>query len=166
MTETHARPQRPYAADSPLAYLLNLAAQAAGPDENEQRTDAETAAAHHIYQAYPYSLAQVLEATDWQGYPGWEGDGGRRLEASAVAWLDGGLWLHHTLHITEDARDALTLIVPCTCTRGYVDVLLDTEDGLIEILTELRPTYGRSLHSDTHSDCLSIPASPLARLVS
>ncbi|MEU3663976.1 hypothetical protein AB0E77_30155 [Streptomyces sp. NPDC032940] len=163
MTEILALPTRPYAADSPLAYLLDMAAEAAGPTEEEQRDDAETTAAHHVYTAYPHSLAQVIEAMDWPGYPA-KRDGVCDLEPSAVVWLDGGLWLHHTLHISEadGARDALTLIVPCTCGRGYVDIQLDTEDTLLEILAELRPTHGRSQHTDTPLDCRSVP--PLPRL--
>ncbi|WP_406190517.1 hypothetical protein OG331_51365 [Streptomyces sp. NBC_01017] len=39
--------QPPYAADSPLAYLLHLAADDDGPSEDEQRDDAQTVAAHH-----------------------------------------------------------------------------------------------------------------------
>ncbi|WP_217236842.1 hypothetical protein [Streptomyces sp. AC555_RSS877] len=162
MTETLTHLTRPYAPDSPLAYLLDLAADADGPSEDEQRDDAQTTAAHHIYQDYPHTLAHVLEVTDWQGYPAWEGADGRRFEPSAMAWLDGGLWLHHTLHIseTDGARDVLTLIVPCTCGRGYIDVLLDTEDDLIELLSELRPTHGRSPHTDTPVDCHSVRTAP------
>lgn len=60
----------------------------------------------------------------------------------------------------------MTLIVPCTCARGYVDILLDTEDDLIELLSELRPTHGRSPHTDTPVDCHSIRTAPtLTRLV-
>ncbi|MEU3341855.1 hypothetical protein [Streptomyces sp. NPDC006668] len=165
---TITRTQRLYAPDSPLAILLDLAADVDGPSEDEQRDDAQTTAAHHVYQAYTGTLARVLEVVDWQGYPAWTDHTGRRFEPSAVAWLDGGLWLHHTLHIseTDGARDVLTLIVPCTCTRGYVDILLDTEDDLIEILAELRPTHGHSPHTDTPVDCHSIPAGPaLPRLV-
>ncbi|MFJ9635048.1 hypothetical protein ACIRU8_45890, partial [Streptomyces sp. NPDC101175] len=66
-------PARPYAADSPLAFLLDLAADASGPDDSEQRSDAETAAAHYVYGAYLGSLAQTLEVMDWQGYPSYTG---------------------------------------------------------------------------------------------
>lgn len=161
---------RPYASDSPLAVLLALATDSAGPDETEQREDAETAAAHHVYVAYAGTLASVVDACDWQGYPSVTVADGRRLEPAAVAWLDGGAWLHHTLRITVDdgASDALTLVVPCTCGRGYVDILLDTEDALIEILTELAPTHGRSPHiTDAAVDCQSIRTGPaLYRLTS
>ncbi|MGY4983776.1 hypothetical protein ACWCYL_42800 [Streptomyces sp. 900105755] len=161
---------RPYASDSPLAVLLALATDTVGPDETEQREDAETAAAHHVYNAYAHTLASVVDACDWQGYPSVTLTDGRRLEPSAVAWLDGGAWLHHTLRITVDdgAFDALTLVVPCTCGRGYVDILLDTEDALIEILTELAPTHGRSPHiTDAAVDCHSISTAPaLYRLTS
>jgi hypothetical protein len=162
MTEILHAPAPSYSADSPLAYLLELADQAGGaPTEEEQRDDAETAAAHHVYNAYGYSLAQILDAMSWQGYPAVHESGRQRWEASAVAWLDGGLWLHHTLHITEadGASDVLTLIVPCTCNRGYVDILLDSEDDLMEFLGELRPTHGRSPHTDL-SDCASVSAVP------
>ncbi|MFJ3228996.1 hypothetical protein ACIPJS_37350 [Streptomyces sp. NPDC086783] len=79
-----------------------------------------------------------------------------------MAWLDGGLWLPYLLRITEadGASDVVTLIVPCTCGRGYVDILLDAEDALMEILEELQPTHGRSPHTDV-SDCASVHAVPL-----
>ncbi|WP_331719065.1 hypothetical protein OG985_48795 (plasmid) [Streptomyces sp. NBC_00289] len=164
MTETLHSPARAFGADSPLAYLLDLADQASGaPSDQEQRDDAETAAAHHVYQAYAYSLAGAVDAVAWQGYPAVREAGGRRWEASAVAWLDGGLWLHHTLRVTEadGASDVLTLIVPCTCGCGYVDIGLDSEDVLIDILTELRPTVGRSPHDDRDPlDCASVKTVP------
>lgn len=152
---------RPYGSDSPLAVLLGIATDTAGPDDDEQRDDAETAAAHHIYNAYPDTLAQVIDANDWHGYPSVTGEGGRRHEPAAVAWLDGGAWLHHTLRITEHdgALDILTLTVPCTCGHGYVDITLDTEGVLVDILTDLAPTHGRSPHlPDGSIDCHSIPA--------
>lgn len=46
---THS--QRPYTTDSPLAYLLDLAARSARPGEDEQREDAVTAVAHHVTTA-------------------------------------------------------------------------------------------------------------------
>ncbi|MEV2235418.1 hypothetical protein AB0H69_43645 [Streptomyces phaeochromogenes] len=123
---------------------------------------AETAAAQHVFRAYAYSLAQAVEDMDWHGYPAVREHGARRWEASAVAWLDGGLWLHHTLRISEadGASDVLTLIVPCTCGRGYTDIVLDTEDVLLELLAELRPTHGLSLHDDRTPDCHSVQAVP------
>ncbi|MDQ0605514.1 hypothetical protein QF037_009947 [Streptomyces canus] len=161
MTDTVTSIQRRYAADSPLAYLLELAADADVDSEDEQRDDAQTAAAHHIYERYADSLARALEVMDWQGYPAWTGVGGRQ-EPSAVAWLDGGLWLHHTLRITEadGALDVLTLIVPCTCGRGYVDISVEYEHDLIEILAELRPTHGHAPHTDTPVTCHSVRTYP------
>ncbi|WP_331718611.1 hypothetical protein OG985_49480 (plasmid) [Streptomyces sp. NBC_00289] len=161
MTDTLHSPARAYGADSPLAYLLDLADQEGGaPTDQEQRDDAETAAAHHVYA---YSLEQVVDAVAWHGYPAVLEAGRRGWEASAVAWLDGGLWLHHTLRISEadGASDVLTLIVPCTCGRGYVDIGLDSEDVLMDILTELRPTCGRSPHDDRDPlDCASVKTVP------
>ncbi|MFF3420290.1 hypothetical protein ACFYW9_37360 [Streptomyces sp. NPDC002698] len=165
MTETLHTPVRPYGADSPFAHLLDIAAQTVGaPSEDEQRDEAETAAAHHLYNDFPYSLAQVVDAIDWRGYPAVREAGQRLWEASAVAWLDGGLWLHHTLRSAEDdgASDVLTLIVPCTCGRGYTDITLDCEDLLMEILAELRPTHGRSVHHAALLDCASVPAASSA----
>lgn len=152
-----------YAPDSPLAYLLDLAASMSGPDEAEMREDAATTAAHHVYTAYPQSLGQAVDADDWQGYPVTTTGDDRRMEPSAVAWLDGGLWLHHTLRITEQdgATDLLTLIVPCTCGR-YTDVTLDSEETLLDLLADLAPTRGQSVHDDRHGDCASVrPAPPV-----
>ncbi|MFJ9634847.1 hypothetical protein ACIRU8_44875, partial [Streptomyces sp. NPDC101175] len=124
-----------------------------------------TAAAHYVYGAYLGSLAQTLEVMDWQGYPSYTGADGRRHEPAAVAWLDGGAWLHHTLRLSErdGAVDVLTLIVPCTCGR-YTDITLDGEEVLLEVLAELAPTRGRSVHDETAEDCRSVPAAPLAAL--
>ncbi|MER5584802.1 hypothetical protein ABT090_24625 [Streptomyces asoensis] len=147
---------RPYGPDSPLAFLLEVAADACSPSDSEQREDAETVAAHHTYAVYPLTLAQAVEAADWQGHPATE-SGGRRVEPSAVASLDGVLWLHHTLRITEDdgTTDVLTLVVPCTCGR-YTNITLDGEERLLELLAELAPTHGRSVHDDTAGDCRSV----------
>lgn len=164
MTDTLTPIARPYAADSPAAFLLDLAAEACGPDADEQRDDAETGAAHHTYTAYPQTLAQAVDAISWQGYPAMN-LGERHFEPSAVAWLDGGLWLHHTLRISErdGAADVLTMIVPCTCGR-YTDITLDGEEVLLDVLAELAPTRGRSVHDEKAGDCRSVPAAPLAAL--
>ncbi|MGW1534453.1 hypothetical protein [Streptomyces aureus] len=162
MTETLDAPARSYSAHSPLAYLLSLADEAAQVSDQEQREDAETAVIHHLSRSYPYSLAQAIDVMAWQGYPAVRDAGRVFWEPSAVAWLDGGLWLHHTVRSTEDdgAIDVLTLIVPCTCGRGYSDITLDSEDMLMEILTELRPTHGQSVHNGALLDCAIVPAVP------
>jgi hypothetical protein len=164
MHDTLTAVTRPYAADSPLAHLLDMAQAVGQPTEDEQREDAVTAAAHYVYNVYPATLGRVLEAMDWTGHPALHSPG-FSFEPAATAWLDGGLWLHHTLRISEDgAFDVLTLIVPCTCGDGYTDIVLDSEDMLIEILAELRPTHGRSVHDDRHGDCRTVhPAAPLGR---
>ncbi|MDL5206538.1 hypothetical protein [Streptomyces sp. ALI-76-A] len=140
-------------------------AQAVGaPTADEECEDAVTAAAHHVYTAYPDTLATVLEAMDWHGYPALRAAGTGSYEPSAVAWLDGGVWLHHTLRLSErdGASDILTLVVPCTCGRGYIDIVLDGEEMLLEILNELRPTDGRSVHDAVSGDCRSVrPLAPL-----
>lgn len=163
MADTLHTPVRPYDPDSPLAHLMEIAAAAVDEaSAAEERDAAETSAAHLVYRAYIYSLAQAVDSEAWQGYPVVREHRMRRWEASAVAFLGGGLWLHHTLRISEadGASDVLTLIVPCTCERGYVDLTVDTEDVLIEMLAELRPTYGRSLHDDRTPDCHSVRTGP------
>ncbi|MEU0646014.1 hypothetical protein [Streptomyces umbrinus] len=163
MADTLHTPARPYDPHSPLAYLMELAAEAVDEgSEDEERDAAETSAAHLVYRAYTYSLAQAVDPETWQGYPAVREHGARRFEASAVASLGGGLWLHHTLRITEadGASDVLTLIVPCTCERGYTDIVLDTEDVLMELLAELRPTHGLSQHDDVAADCRSVQTAP------
>ncbi|WP_415939997.1 hypothetical protein [Streptomyces sp. 039-1] len=161
MTETLQNPLRPFGADSPIAHLLDLADQMGEPPtDQEQRDDAEVAAAHHVYNEFGFSLARVLDADDWTGYPA-VSDHGTRWQASAVAWLDGGLWLHHTVRIPEvgPGSDILTLVVPCTCGRGYVDYGFKTEDDLLETFAELKATAGRSPHDDKHPlDCTSVTA--------
>ncbi|MFC8201710.1 hypothetical protein ACFUTV_40975 [Streptomyces sp. NPDC057298] len=163
MPDTLTSPARPYAADSPLAHLLDMAQALGAPDADEQREDAVTTAAHHVYTAYPDTLAAVVDALDWQGHPALRDTSAGSFEPSAVAWLDGGLWLHHTLRTTEadGASDVLTLIVPCTCGHGYTDIVLDTEDVLLELLAELRPTHGQSPHDDGAPDCHSVRPVPL-----
>lgn len=156
-------PDRTYAPDSPLAQLMEIVAAAVDEaSEEEERDAAETTAVHHVHQAYACSLAQAVDSEVWQGYPTVREHGARRWEASAVACLGDGLWLHHTLRISEadGASDVLTLIVPCTCGHGYTDIVLDTEEDLIEVLAELRPTYGRSLHDDHVLDCRSVQPAP------
>ncbi|MFI1408319.1 hypothetical protein ACH4Y0_00005 [Streptomyces sp. NPDC020707] len=85
--ELHVPDQRPYDADSPLAHLMEIVAAAVDevPEEVE-RDAAETTAAHLVFDAYPYTLGQVVDPDTWQGYPAV-----RRFEAAAVAPLGGGL---------------------------------------------------------------------------
>ncbi|MET7457277.1 hypothetical protein ABZT03_36520 [Streptomyces sp. NPDC005574] len=113
--------------------------------------------------AYSDTLGSVLEVMDLHGYPSQRMAGLGSWETSAVGWLDGGLWLHHTLHLSEEdgGLDVLTLIVPCTCGRGYTDITLASEEMLL-ILAELQPTHGRSVHDEGSGDCRSVRlAAPL-----
>ncbi|MDQ1033627.1 hypothetical protein QFZ75_000043 [Streptomyces sp. V3I8] len=163
MTHTLNTPACPYEPDSPLAHLMEIAAAAVGEaSEDEERDAAETTAAHLIFNTYTYTLEQAVDPDIWHGYPSVRERGTRRLESAAVASLGGGLWLHHTLRISESdgASDVLTLIAPCTCGRGYTDIVLDTEEHLIDILAELRPTHGRSPHDPLTPDCHSIQPVP------
>ncbi|WP_432190466.1 hypothetical protein [Streptomyces sp. Tue6028] len=123
--------------------------------EEEQRIDAQMAAAHHAYNVYAGAIGRVLEDLDWAGHPSLKDN---RLPASAVARLGDGLWLHHTLTITEDdgVLDVLTLVAPCSCGRGYLDIQLAGEGDLVQILTDLRCNGGRAVHQHA-DDCASVP---------
>lgn len=139
---------------SPLARLFAMVGELDAYTDAEQCDDAEVAAAHHTYNQYGATVGQAVDGEDWSGRIPVKDN---RLEASAVAWLEGGLWLHHTLDISEEngARDVLTLIAPCACGSGYVDFQLEGEEDLLEILTGLRRTGGRVPHR--HDDCASVP---------
>ncbi|WP_331732395.1 hypothetical protein [Streptomyces sp. NBC_00989] len=147
MTETLTPPTA--AADSPLALLFDIALEIGVQGEDEQREDAKTAALHHVWSHYPDTLGKAVDEDDWSGRPalpeaGWE--------ACAVAYLDGGLWLHHSSDGDQE-RDVLTLIAPCTCGNGYVDTALGGEWDLLQVLTELRATGGRFPHHNDYPDC-------------
>ncbi|MFJ4710100.1 hypothetical protein ACIP6I_35445 [Streptomyces anulatus] len=145
MTEILTAP----ATGSPLALLFDIAAStaqlAASLVQDEERDLAETAAADHIYTAYPDTLTRAVDHDTWTGFPALRDN---NVQPSAVAHLDGGLWLHHTITADADYRDALTLLVPCACGHGYVPTLIEDERDLLELLTELRATGGRAVHSD------------------
>ncbi|CAL9673399.1 hypothetical protein [Streptomyces sp. enrichment culture] len=149
MTETLTPPTVTLSADSPLARLFDIAREIGVMGEDEQRDNAETAALDHIWNAYPDTLVKALYAEDWSGQPALAGAG---LEPSAVAYLDGGLWLHHSSDGDKE-RDVLTLIAPCTCGNGYIDTVLDGESDLLQILTDLRATDGRFPHHGEDLDC-------------
>ncbi|MFE2584556.1 hypothetical protein [Streptomyces sp. NPDC059378] len=145
----------PLDAHTPLERLFALVPY---ESDDDQREAAAVSAAYHLFTVYADTLHLTVEADLWQGYPAVPDAG---LEPSAVVLLGGGLWLHHTMRTdTDGATGILTLVVPCTCGRGYTEIVLDTEDGLLEILAELRPTQGRSVHDSTRPDCHSIRAVP------
>ncbi|MFZ3562833.1 hypothetical protein ACOKM5_43660 [Streptomyces sp. BH097] len=149
MTETLTPPATTTADDnSPLARLFTIAFETDSQDADDQREDAKTAALDHAWNTYPDTLGQVLDEDDWAGKPAVLGAG---LRPSAVAHLDGGLWLHHCTD--GDTGPVLTLIAPCTCGRGYVDTALDGEEDLLQLLKELHGTGGRFPHHDTRPDC-------------
>lgn len=140
---------------SPLAVLFDTADELGHGGKDEQRETAQTAALDHIWSHYPDTLAKALDDEDWHGLPAVPD---AVLETSAVACLDGGWWLHHSTGLddsTGDLRPLLTLIGPCTCGGGYVDTVLDGEDDLLALLTELRATGGFR-HCPKEPDCTSI----------
>ncbi|WP_019074393.1 hypothetical protein [Streptomyces hokutonensis] len=149
MTETLTSPAVVVGADSPLAVLFDIALEIGTQGEDEQREDAKTAALHHVWSHYPDTLGKAVDEDDWTGWPALPEAG---LEPCAVAYLDGGWWLHHTTDGDQE-RDVLTLIAPCTCGNGYVDTALDGEWDLLEVLNDLRATGGRFPHHSDRPDC-------------
>jgi hypothetical protein len=149
VTETLTPPTIAASADSPLALLFDIALEIGVQGEDEQRDNAETAALDHVWNAYPDTLGKALDDDDWSGKAALAGAG---LEPSAVAYLDGGLWLHHSSDGDQE-RDVLTLIAPCTCGNGYVDTVLDGESDLLQVLNDLRATAGRFPHDTDRPDC-------------
>ncbi|MFD5343410.1 hypothetical protein ACFWJY_06495 [Streptomyces anulatus] len=147
------------AAGSPLALLFAIttsARQTARIVQDEERDMAATAAADHVYTAYPNTLGRAVDHDAWTDFPALRGHG---LQPSAAAYLDGGLWLHHTIPALADYRDVLTLLVPCDCGHGYVPSLLEDENDLLELLRELRSAGGCAVHSDDTGGtyCASAP---------
>ncbi|WP_086800055.1 hypothetical protein [Streptomyces caniscabiei] len=151
MTETLTPPTVAAGADSPLALLFDIALEIGVEGEDEQRDNAETAALDHVWNVYPDTLGKALDDDDWSGRPAVPG---AVLEPCAVAYLDGGLWLHHSSDGDQE-QDVLTLIAPCTCGNGYIDTVLDGERDLLQVLTELRATGGRFPHNSDRPDCNS-----------
>ena len=151
MTETLTPPTAVVGADSPLALLFDIALEIGVQSEDEQCEDAKTAALHHVWSHYPATLGKAVDEDDWSGRPALPEAG---LEPCAVAYLDGGLWLHHTSDGDQE-RDVLTLIAPCTCGRGYVATVLDGEFDLLQVLNELHATHGRFPHHNDRPDCNS-----------
>ncbi|WP_327713761.1 hypothetical protein OG912_38385 (plasmid) [Streptomyces sp. NBC_00464] len=143
MTETLMPPLTGLTNGSPLAALFDIVATTARLNREEECDSAETAAADHVYGAYPDTFGRVLEHDAWTGYPALRD---HAIEPSAMAYLDNGLWLHHTITHDADYRDVLTLVVPCVCGRGYTATRLDDESDLLEVLEELRTAGGRSAH--------------------
>jgi hypothetical protein len=151
VTETLTPPAVVGGADSPLALLFDIALEIGVQGEDEQRDDAKTAALDHVWSHYPDTLGKAVDEDDWTGRPALPEAG---LESCAVAYLDGGWWLHHTTDGDQE-RDVLTLIAPCTCTNGYVDTALGGEWDLLEVLNDLRVTGGRFPHNSDRPDCHS-----------
>ncbi|CAM5293515.1 hypothetical protein GCM10010329_80670 [Streptomyces spiroverticillatus] len=140
----------------PLAILFDIVDATREETEAEEREGATTGAADHIFRMYPHTLNETLEECDWTGYPALRENG---IEPSAVAVLGQGLWLHHTTRSGADYDDVLTLLVPCSCTDGYVSFHLEHEGDLMEVLRGLRRTNGHYWHSSDTSGphCASIP---------
>lgn len=140
---------------SPLARLFAIVSEFETAGATESREAAALAAGHHLYTQYGATLDLVLDQEAWSGRAAVKKP---RLESSADAWLEGGLWLHHTRRTsdTDGDGDVLTLIVPCDCGTGYVDYELDGEDDLIGLLTGLRRTGGHVTHEPGSGECDSV----------
>lgn len=81
MTETLTPP----ATGSPLAALFDIVAASARLTVEEEWDCAETAAADHVYAAYPDTLGRVVDHDAWTGYPAMRD---HAVQPSAVANLE------------------------------------------------------------------------------
>ncbi|WP_262063961.1 hypothetical protein [Streptomyces sp. STR69] len=140
-----------------LRRLLRLASQSREVIELEwerekrerieaQRQMAVRLADDQTQDAFPDTLARVVQADDWAGYPALYVDGidyEWAIAPCAVTYLDEDAWLHHTLTSQPGCmpEPRWTLIVPCVC-GDYREVAVSDDYGLARDLQ----------HIDDHRD--------------
>ncbi|WP_327321193.1 hypothetical protein OG735_00780 [Streptomyces sp. NBC_01210] len=94
---------------------------------------------------FPATLALVLEASSFQGYPTTTDEHDRRIPPCAVAHLGEGLWLHHTRLAPSafvPARDLMALLAPHP-TEGYQLTAIDDDASLARTLIGLGLHHGK-----------------------
>ncbi|WHM41135.1 hypothetical protein [Streptomyces sp. BPTC-684] len=153
-----------------LRAMAGLAHQELAYDAAEalarQREQAVHAADQLVDSAYWETLKPLLTWSDWTGYPGFEDDEGRYHRPCAIAHVGEGVWLHvetRSRGTADDLYGALSLITPCACGNGYLDLGIEDEADFLATFYE----YVGS--ADTGpvacaSECHSITRTVLARL--
>ncbi|MFE9484639.1 hypothetical protein ACFYNM_39430 [Streptomyces spororaveus] len=129
-------------------------------ENTEQLEDIVHGADQFIATAYRETLNPLLNWTDWTAYLGVDTQSGWRTRDCAVAYLGEGVWLHYEVRSRGTARDlydALSLIAPCPCTRGYYDVGIDDENDLLAVLHDYVGSDTTGPQSCT-GECHPVPA--------
>lgn len=80
--------------------------------EAAERAGAEAAAQDLAAYGFPGTLAHVVSAEMWRGYPGASSSPWAKTMPSAVAYLGASTFLHYTE--TPDDDCVMTLLQPCT----------------------------------------------------
>ncbi|MCY0922869.1 hypothetical protein OS965_32800 [Streptomyces sp. H27-G5] len=103
----------------------------------EQLEDIVNGADRFIAAEYRETLNPLVNWSDWTDYLGVDTKSGWRTKDCAVAYLGEGVWVHYEVRsrgTASDLYDALSLIAPCPCTRGYYDVGIEDEADLLNVL--------------------------------
>lgn len=140
---------------SPVQHLMALVSQRVADQHEEQREGAQRAAHDYTFRRYADSLQGVLFEDDWTGHPAVPAN---RLRPAASAYLGEGLWFVHCASPKGDDGefDELRLLVPCSCQRGYLDLLLDGEEDLLDSIA-LIVSHQMHMPHDHADDCASLP---------
>lgn len=117
------------------------------------RQEATANAASYVRNHFPATLALVLPATAWAGYPRLDGVETESLDVvwpCAVAHLGEGVWIHHTRHRSVDHHSTATLLIPCAC-GNYREAAVDDDYALARELDYLADTRDVCLGACTPS---------------
>ncbi|NGN63884.1 hypothetical protein G5C51_08180 [Streptomyces sp. A7024] len=108
--------------------------------ESADRQCAAARAAEYVEYCFPETLARVLPAEDWVGYPQLHVDvHGKRADKCAVAYLGDGLFLRyisrsrHADGYFDGYVDVMELIQPCAC-GNYIEHLDITDDDALSLV--------------------------------
>lgn len=110
--------------------------------EEQQARDRQEAAANaasYVRDHFPATLAVVLPATAWAGYPRLdevETESLSTVRPCAVAHLGEGVWIHHTRRRSLGNRSTATLLIPCVC-GNYGEAAVDDDYALARELDYL-----------------------------
>ncbi|MET8808145.1 hypothetical protein [Streptomyces sp. NPDC004546] len=114
--------------------------------EKRERIEAQIQVAMQLaedqtQEAFPDTLAQVVQADEWAGYPALYIDGIEyewAIGPCAVSYLDEGVWLHHALASQPGSmpEPCWTLLVPCVC-GNYRGVTVSDDYSLARELQHL-----------------------------
>ncbi|MFD9211810.1 hypothetical protein ACFVY9_01585 [Streptomyces sp. NPDC059544] len=119
--------------------------------QERERQKAVNAAGWYVRNHFPSTLAVVLTATSWQGYPRLDGTETGALTSvppAAVAHLGEGVWIHHTRR--RFGGGTAMLLIPCVC-GNYREAAVDDDYALARELDYLADTRDVCLGTCTPS---------------